>query len=386
MGITVVSTASAVSALPGLPGSSQGDPGAIDFAALLGEQLAGTFNQLLPGQAADAQRDEASSEEATLSPEQLADLAALDPALAAQILPMLPQKPANTTVDRENLAEMNRGISEQTLPAITEALDDSSANKQLLSEIGALANTNNPQTAALDSANQNERFATDLAKAMQQGQNSLSTSQGKAAPPTTTLAAAKLDPSLAALPESANIAAELPPAPTSSASFGTTLSASTAQMQAQRAEQASSNIPTPIHETRWAQDFGEKVVWMAKSELQSAQISINPPQLGPMQISINLSGDQASAIFASPHAEVRQAIEDAMPRLREMLSAAGISLGEANVGTQLPQQNRDNAPQFSNSPANGARFADENAILPGDAKAVNTLPIQRGRGLVDLFA
>jgi len=148
-------------------------------------------------------------------------------------------------------------------------------------------------------------------------------------------------------------------------------------------------ISTPIHESQWASNLGEKIVWLARNDQQTAQISINPPQLGPMQISLSMSGDQATAMFASPHPEVRQAIEDAMPRLREMLSSAGISLGDANVGTQLPQQNRDNAPQFANTPSNGGRIADENAILGKDSQmgsTSGTLPILRGRGLVDLFA
>jgi flagellar hook-length control protein FliK len=105
-----------------------------------------------------------------------------------------------------------------------------------------------------------------------------------------------------------------------------------------------------------------------------------------MQISISLNGDQASAAFASPHASVRQALEQAMPHLREMLTSAGISLNDASVSTQLPQQNRDNSQQFTNTPSNRTPFADENAILSGDIKASASLPIQRGRGLVDLFA
>ncbi len=157
-----------------------------------------------------------------------------------------------------------------------------------------------------------------------------------------------------------------------------------APLSAQKA-MTESTIPTPINQAQWANHLGEKVVWLARNEQQIAQININPPQLGPMQISLSMSGDQATAMFASPHAEVRQVIEDAMPRLREMLSSAGVSLGEANVGAQLPQQNRENSPQFANTPSNGGRIADENDIL-GRETTSETLPILRGRGLVDLFA
>ncbi|HLO62138.1 MAG TPA: flagellar hook-length control protein FliK [Azonexus sp.] len=144
-------------------------------------------------------------------------------------------------------------------------------------------------------------------------------------------------------------------------------------------------VNAPLHTETWPQQFGEKVVWMAKSDLQTAQININPPQLGPIQITLNLSGDQATAIFASPHAEVRQAIESSMPQLRDMLASAGINLGDANVGANLAQQQQNNAFQSPNR----AQSALENAILPANDNAPvagAAMPLKHGRGLVDLFA
>lgn len=153
--------------------------------------------------------------------------------------------------------------------------------------------------------------------------------------------------------------------------------------EALAADQAS--IHTPLRDSSWSQQFGEKMVWLAKNDQQSAQININPPDLGPVQITLNLSGDQAKLAFASPHAEVRQAIENALPQLKEMLSSAGINLGQTNVGANMTQQNPDNPYQT----ANGKHLPDENAILPANEKALSTSTssvLQRGRGLVDLFA
>jgi flagellar hook-length control protein FliK len=144
-------------------------------------------------------------------------------------------------------------------------------------------------------------------------------------------------------------------------------------------------VTSALNSPNWTQDFGTHVIWLAKNEQQVAQININPPQLGPVQISISLNGDQVSATFTSPHPEVRQAIHDSLPQLREMFTAAGISLGQANVGSQLPSQNREAPYQF----ANEARSSGENAILSPDShSSSNTagIPVQRGRGLVDLFA
>ena len=145
------------------------------------------------------------------------------------------------------------------------------------------------------------------------------------------------------------------------------------------------SIAAPLHSQAWPQQFGEKLVWMVKNDQQTAQISLNPPQLGPLQITLNLSGDQATAVFASPHAEVRQAIESSLPQLRDMLSATGIALGDANVGANLAQQNQNNAFQ----PPNRAQSTLENAILPANDNAPvagTATPLHHGRGLVDLFA
>lgn len=144
-------------------------------------------------------------------------------------------------------------------------------------------------------------------------------------------------------------------------------------------------ITPHIQGNNWSQHFGEKVVWLAKSDQQSAQININPPQLGPIQITLNLSGDQATMSFASPHLDVRQAIESALPQLKEMLSSAGINLGQADVGANMAQHKQETPFQS----ANGQRRGDENAILPANEIAATTGTsqiLQRGRGLVDLFA
>jgi flagellar hook-length control protein FliK len=185
----------------------------------------------------------------------------------------------------------------------------------------------------------------------------------------------------------ANLAVETNSGNTAPSTFASLMASNTAQAQQTQHTAPTGNptVTTPLQDNRWAQDFSERIVWVAKNDQQVAQINISPAQLGPVQITLNMNGDQASIAFASPHAEVRKAIEDAMPNLREMLSTAGISLGQSNVGAQLQQQQRDTSPQF----ANGNRSAGETAILPADSRSGSLssgLPIQRGRGLVDLFA
>lgn len=211
-------------------------------------------------------------------------------------------------------------------------------------------------------------------------------------------ATAALAPSVAANTpgqgETANIAGEGQSGSGNAQTFAATLAAQGGAGQAAAGQSmapardtppATAQVATPLHEGRWSRDFGDKVIWLAKNEQQVAHININPPQLGPVHITLNLSGEQASAVFASPHAEVRQAIADAMPQLRDMLAGAGINLGQANVGSQMPQQNGANPQQFSNA----SRSGNDNAILHADGgQAATALPAaaRSGRGLVDLFA
>lgn len=190
--------------------------------------------------------------------------------------------------------------------------------------------------------------------------------------------------------ESAKFAVPLAPATDNTGNFAALASQAAAVTQpAARGEPSAHPAPptpnTPVGAPSWGKDFGDSVLWMSRNNLQSAQISLNPPHLGPVQITLNVVGDQATAVFASPHAEVRQAISDAMPQLRDMLAGSGINLGQANVGAQLQQQARQDAPQTSGS----GRFADDNAILQGTSAvgdANRPSPVNRGRGLVDLFA
>lgn len=146
-------------------------------------------------------------------------------------------------------------------------------------------------------------------------------------------------------------------------------------------------IETPVHDRQaWTGDFGQKIVWLATNDKQSAQLTLNPPQMGPIEISLNITRDSANALFVSANPEVREAIESAMPRLREMLAGAGIELGQANVSAESPRQQ---AGGNNGRPQGESPWKADNAILGADSGAATShLPgiAQRGNGLVDLFA
>lgn len=144
------------------------------------------------------------------------------------------------------------------------------------------------------------------------------------------------------------------------------------------------SITTPVKDAAWTSDFADKIVWLATNDKQSAKLTLNPAHMGPLEISLNIDKGHATASFVSANADVRDALETALPRLREMFANAGISLGQTNVSAESSQQ------QTEGNPGNGgkARWSSDNAILVADSAAVMPLGtfIQRGNGTVDIFA
>ena len=155
------------------------------------------------------------------------------------------------------------------------------------------------------------------------------------------------------------------------------------QHGAQSAERLTPRVGTPA----WDQALGQKVVWMVAGEQQSASLTLNPPDLGPLQVVLNVSNSQANATFIAAQPEVRQALEAALPKLREMLGEAGIQLGQASVNSGTPNQQGSFEQQGSQT-ARGHGLANgrETANADGQVRVSRVQPASSGLGLVDTFA
>lgn len=151
-------------------------------------------------------------------------------------------------------------------------------------------------------------------------------------------------------------------------------------------DSAELTVQTPVRDANWANDLGQKVVWLANNDKQSAQITLNPPQMGPIEVSVKIDNGSATASFVSASQETRDALETAMPRLREMFASAGIELGQTNVGAESFRQ--QTASDYNGSSGNATR-SDDNAILGTSATIPLTSRVfggQQGNGRVDIFA
>jgi flagellar hook-length control protein FliK len=135
----------------------------------------------------------------------------------------------------------------------------------------------------------------------------------------------------------------------------------------------------------WDQAVGNKIVWMVGNTEQSASLTLNPPDLGPLQVIIKMQNDQASATFISAHHEVRQALEAAIPTLRNMMNDAGISLGQTTINMGNPQQ--QNFQDTGNGQAANQTADMTSEAMTGLSSSAEPPLVKRvSSGLVDTFA
>jgi len=149
---------------------------------------------------------------------------------------------------------------------------------------------------------------------------------------------------------------------------------------------ANASIAAPLHSNVWPEEFSQKVSWISTQQNQTAELHLNPPDLGPIRIVLKLSDNQATALFSSPHGAVRDAIENALPKLREIMADNGIMLGNATVSDQSPRDG--GAAGFMNQRANPRTDAAASGITTTETAALHTpvMAVRQHNGMVDTFA
>lgn len=184
----------------------------------------------------------------------------------------------------------------------------------------------------------------------------------------------------AAAGSSAQHAAEGPDSPVNP------LTQAVQQASAAQREVAANALQQPLsmRQPGMSEAVVERVMWLSSQNLRSAEIQLDPAELGRLEIRISLNQEQTQISFASPHASVREALEGQMHRLREMFNQQGLGQFDVNVSDQ--------------SLARGERQADERGaygLAGGGAEAeegleaeslIATTPLESGRGLVDFYA
>lgn len=95
----------------------------------------------------------------------------------------------------------------------------------------------------------------------------------------------------------------------------------------------------------WSQQVADKVMWMSSQNLQSAEIKLDPAELGRLDVKITISQEHTQITFNSAHAGVRDSLESQMHRLREMFAQQGMQDVDVNVAdqSQAQQDSRERA-------------------------------------------
>ena len=132
-------------------------------------------------------------------------------------------------------------------------------------------------------------------------------------------------------------------------------------------------VHVPVGTPGWADEIGSRLTLMTQKGEHTASLRLSPEHLGPLEIRIAMRDDQASVWFGAAHADTRAAIEHALPRLRDMFSASGMSLADAGVFREPPKQHTPTS-------ANNAAGNDP----AGTTDAVTTATIKVG--LLDAYA
>lgn len=141
-----------------------------------------------------------------------------------------------------------------------------------------------------------------------------------------------------------------------------------------------STVPTPMNSPDWGKAMNQQVLLAAQGQQQFATLHLNPPQLGPLEVHLQMHDGQIQAQFVSQHAVVRQAVESALPQLRDLFTGAGLTLSQTSVGAQGGQGDRQQARS-----QRGPAATIGTASVTGALGATATQPLRWQQGLVNTY-
>jgi flagellar hook-length control protein FliK len=142
-------------------------------------------------------------------------------------------------------------------------------------------------------------------------------------------------------------------------------------------QRAQLHVHERVGTAAWREEVGAKLNWMIERGVQSGSLRLSPDNLGPLEVRISVQNDQVSVWFGAAHADTRAALENALPRLRELFAAQGMSLADAGVFREPPKNSQQGTSQ------DGARgYGDNFAGATDSGSAIITSRV----GLLDAYA
>ncbi|MET0292689.1 MAG: flagellar hook-length control protein FliK [Steroidobacteraceae bacterium] len=134
---------------------------------------------------------------------------------------------------------------------------------------------------------------------------------------------------------------------------------------------------------RWKDELGTHLTLMAVKGQQSGSLRLSPEHLGPLEIQITVADDKTTSVqFGAQQAETRVALQEAMPRLRELFQAAGLQLGDAGVSQQAAKQSQSQTP----TPDRSGSFGPDGAGDGEPTRLAGRVSSVTHSGLLDTYA
>lgn len=147
--------------------------------------------------------------------------------------------------------------------------------------------------------------------------------------------------------------------------------------------QAVPGAAVALRQSGWSQAVVDRVLWMSSQNIQSAEINLEPAELGRLAVRIDMSGDQAQVVFTSGQAGVRDVLESQLPRLRELFNQQGLNLADVNVASQFAGNGRgEQDAQRAKVPQTSSLDSETDTSSPL-ASSGHAISVQR---LVDYYA
>ena len=269
-------------------------------------------------------------------------------------------------------------VAENTEPVLEEALDPLALLKQPAEEA---TKAQAPQDAAIKSAR--VATSTDFAAAM--------AAMGKGEESGESTEEPTLDLPLESLPKDALESLKDSAQPTRPDQFVSKLNSLTQALNHQAGAAQRLPLvpgqPVAMQQGGWSEAVVDRVMWLSSHNLKSAEIQLDPADLGRLEVRVNLSQDQAQVTFASPNAGVREALEGQMHRLRELFAQQGMNLADANVSDQSLNRGWQGQGEDGRG-GSGSRddLLASDELQPGVRQDVRSERLTSGRGLVDYYA
>ncbi|MCP3130297.1 flagellar hook-length control protein FliK [Shewanella sp. KJ2020] len=108
---------------------------------------------------------------------------------------------------------------------------------------------------------------------------------------------------------------------------------------------------------RFSPVMKQQLVTMVSQGIQHAEIRLDPPELGHMLVKIQVHGDQTQVQFHVTQSQTRDVIEQAIPRLRELLQEQGMQLADSHVSQGDQGQRREGS--FGEGGGSGGANVDD---------------------------